>query len=169
MDITGRSERGFTLIELLVVISIISLLSSVVMSSLESARKKARDARRMADMRQLRTALELYYDANGVYPLGGSGSEASWSGHCPSYGNYDTNYIQGIAGVYISGLPKDPQFDAGSQCYLYRRTNNGADFKLLAHGTTEGVCPVPSNHPFYDPVRPGQCTFQISTPGATGL
>lgn len=60
--------RGFTLIELLVVIAIIGLLSSVVLASLNSARQKGRDARRIADVKQIQLALELYYDANGVYP-----------------------------------------------------------------------------------------------------
>lgn len=60
--------RGFTLIELLVVIAIIGILSSIVLASLNSARKKGRDARRIADVKQLQLALELYYDANGVYP-----------------------------------------------------------------------------------------------------
>ena len=62
------NKRGFTLIELLVVISIISLLSSVVLSSLSSARMKARDARRMQDLIQIRNALEMYRLDNGTYP-----------------------------------------------------------------------------------------------------
>jgi prepilin-type N-terminal cleavage/methylation domain-containing protein len=60
--------RGFTLIELLVVIAIIGLLSSVVLASLNSARQKGRDARRIADIKQIQLALELYFDANGGYP-----------------------------------------------------------------------------------------------------
>jgi prepilin-type N-terminal cleavage/methylation domain-containing protein len=68
---SGRSDsiKGFTLIELLVVIAIIGVLSSVVMTSLNTARGKARDARRVADINQIKIALEFYYDKNGnVYP-----------------------------------------------------------------------------------------------------
>lgn len=64
-------RRGFTLIELLVVIAIIGILSSVVVASLNGARKKARDARRVDDVKQLQLALDLYFDSssgNGKYP-----------------------------------------------------------------------------------------------------
>ena len=62
-----KNNRGFTLIELLVVIAIIGLLASIVLVSLNSARGKARDARRMADLHQLQLALEMYYDKYGGY------------------------------------------------------------------------------------------------------
>lgn len=59
---------GFTLVELLVVISIISLLSSVVFSTVNSARAKARYARVISDFRQMKLAAELDADTrNGVY------------------------------------------------------------------------------------------------------
>lgn len=62
---------GFTLIELLVVIAIIGILSSVVLASLNSARKKSRDARRISDLKQIQLALEMYADAHsGSYPIG---------------------------------------------------------------------------------------------------
>lgn len=56
------------MIELLVVIAIIGILSSVVLASLNDARQKSRDAKRIADIRQLQLAMELYFDANGAYP-----------------------------------------------------------------------------------------------------
>ncbi len=63
-----RKNKGFTLIELLVVIAIIGVLASVVLASFNSARKKSRDARRVADVKQLQLALELYFDSNNAYP-----------------------------------------------------------------------------------------------------
>ena len=62
------SRRAFTLVELLVVISIIGLLSSIAVVSMTSARSKARDGKRQADIKQIITAMQLYYDTNGKYP-----------------------------------------------------------------------------------------------------
>ena len=73
---TATSERGFTLIELLVVIAIIGILSSVVLASLNSARQKSRDARRIGDVKQLQLALEMYYDSNNGYPTTASSTAA---------------------------------------------------------------------------------------------
>jgi type II secretion system protein G len=66
--------RGFTLIELLVVVSIIGMLASVVLVSLQGARNKARDIKLIAEVKELQKALELYRLDNGAYPgaLGGT-------------------------------------------------------------------------------------------------
>ena len=65
---TMNYKKGFTLIELLVVVAIIGVLASIVLSSLSSARASARDSRRLAEVRSLQSALELYYLDNGEYP-----------------------------------------------------------------------------------------------------
>ncbi len=63
-----KKNKGFTLIELLVVIAILGLLATIVAVSLTSARARARDARRVSDIRQIELALELYYAAHSQYP-----------------------------------------------------------------------------------------------------
>ncbi len=62
-----RYTKGFTLIELLVVIAIIGILASVVLVSLQSARKKGNDTRVISSVQQIRTLLEANY-TNGSYP-----------------------------------------------------------------------------------------------------
>lgn len=60
-------KQGFTLVELLIVVAIIGILATVVLISLNDARTKARDVRRLADVRQVALALELYYNKVGSY------------------------------------------------------------------------------------------------------
>jgi len=93
-------RRGFTLIELLVVIAIIGILSTIVLASLNTARLKSRDARRIADVKQLQLALALFYDSNGFYP----------------------SALSCLAPTYISSEPKDPSTNAS---YPYTPIGSG--------------------------------------------
>ena len=65
---SAGKQKGFTLLELLVVIGIIGLLASILVINLTSARRRARDTKRVADVRNLQTANEDYYGKNGKYP-----------------------------------------------------------------------------------------------------
>lgn len=65
-------NKGFTLIEMLIVIAIIGILSSMILVGLGSARAKARDSRRISDIRQIQNGLEIYYSNNQTYASGDS-------------------------------------------------------------------------------------------------
>ncbi len=149
-----NTAQGFTLIELLVVIAIIGILSSVVLASVNSARAKARDAKRKQDLYQIRNALELYFNDNGRYPVGYGGSWAGVS-TAPCGVNGQTSganaYIVGLTPTYIATLPVDPATPASCNGYLY--TTDGTNYKLLVHQSAESY--PSAGQPFYDPVRPG--------------
>jgi len=70
-----KSKKAFTLIELLVVIAIIGLLSTLSVIALNSARAKARDAKRISDVKQMQVALEMYYNDMAAYPTAATGGE----------------------------------------------------------------------------------------------
>lgn len=103
----STEKRGFTLIELLVVIAIIGILATVILASLNSARKKSRDARREADMNQLQKALELYaQDHNGTYPDSAAVADVG------------TALTSSLVPTYIAAIPSDPL--GGSYVYNYQ-------------------------------------------------
>jgi type II secretion system protein G len=103
--------RGFTLIELLVVIAIIGLLASIILASLNSARQRGRDARRIADIREIQNALELYDEACRSYP---NSLSTSANNNCPA----------GVTlGGFLATIPTDP-YSANS--YLYTAFGSGA-------------------------------------------
>lgn len=68
----NNKKQAFTLIELLVVIAIIGILATLAVVSLQNARARARDSKRIADVKQMQTALELYFNDWNTYPTSSS-------------------------------------------------------------------------------------------------
>jgi len=138
-----NNKKGFTLIELLVVIAIIGLLSTLAVVALNNARQKSRDARRVADIKQMQTAFELYYNDFGVYPTapaalvcdGGAGAAGEVTGCCLSYTN---NIALTCAGtVYMGSMPTDPDTTR-----IYTMVDGGAQTYTLEYfleGVTGGI------------------------------
>jgi type II secretion system protein G len=120
MQIFHKNRKGFTLIELLVVIAIIGILATIVLVSLNAARQKARDTRRIGDLRQVALALEMYYDDNSKYP---GGSESSG---CNDWTAMDTAIE---TGGYMTSVPVDP-VNSGTKVYSYE--SNETDYVLRA-------------------------------------
>ena len=124
-----KYKKGFTLIELLVVIAIIGLLSSVVFASLNSARVKARDAKRLHDLRQVGLALSLYQDQYGTFCVANAGAGgAGWL-------NYPYTNPYGVAQQlvnlgYLGAVPVDPTQTSQTTGYMVYCTAN--NFTLYA-------------------------------------
>lgn len=138
-------QKGFTLIELLVVIAIIGILSAVVLSSLNTARVKARDANRVSELRQIEYALNLYFSVNGQYPA------------CLYPGGACTTTLQGS--VFMKSVPKDPLSGLG---FSYAAIGSGAS----CSGYHLGVSLEDKKHPALqsgaDAPTSGICTGSLA-------
>ena len=107
---------GFTLIELLVVVAIIGLLSSVILVSLGNARLKSRDARRLEDIQQAKSGLELYFTTGAGYPDADTWNTAQTTGAELTCNSVDTLKV-----------PQDPMNNADpTAAYTYTPGGNTA-------------------------------------------
>lgn len=121
----NRKNKGFTLIELLVVIAIIGLLATLAVVALGNAREKSRDAKRLADIRQITTALALYSTdrADSLYPEGGPGGAGGntldlGTGNALCLDEDGFGAACDAGGQTFMGLvPAEP--DTGTQEYVY--------------------------------------------------
>ena len=152
------SQKGFTLLEVLVVVAIIGTLAGIVMISVNRARLKARDAKRLSDMEQIQTALEMYYNKYGQYPDGACDP----LGDCVNLicGGWDTQGDGEFLKVlntegFLSTKLADPKTTPGQACggqyqYRYFRYNpyhaaaycdpcNGKYYYVLGFTTSESV------------------------------
>lgn len=120
-------QKGFTLIELLVVIAIIGLLASIVLTSLNTARAKARDARRLSDMHNIQTALELYYLKNNSYPGNTDNDCSGWdAGFNGGEGSGDPFISPLESDNLMSQTPGDPTATGNCGGYAYYRYGAGS-------------------------------------------
>ena len=116
------NKKGFTLIELLVVIAIIGILSTLSVIALNNARQKSRDARRVADVKQVQTALELFYNDENGYP-----ANVVFDG---------TGSISGVTAstTYMAIVPRSPEPWNDGNCtvanYMYTQQASGASYAI---------------------------------------
>lgn len=125
-----KKQQGFTLIELLVVIAIIGLLSTLAVVALNNARQKSRDAKRVSDIKQVQTALELYYNDANSYP---------------TTLTFSTGTVAYDSTTYMSVLPSNPSPQNDGDCpegeYAFTQDDSGASYHIVycLGGATGGV------------------------------
>ena len=115
---------AFTLVELLVVIAIIGILSTLSVVVFNNVRAKARDSRRLSDVKQIGMALELYYDDKGVYPAPPTPTGTPITGLCLS--NLGISSTCGAI-PYLQKIPSDPLPNIH---YTYSYLNSGESYRL---------------------------------------
>ena len=117
-------KKGFTLIELLVVVSIIGILTTLLSANLNAARERARDAQRKSDLRNIQTALRLYYNDNARYP-----------GSLSFGGAWEANGIP-----YMSTIPDDPLFPNQNYTYIYDEGTDSYELETCLENKSDSRC-----------------------------
>ncbi len=120
-----NNPKGFTLIELMVVISIIGVLSSVVLVAVNNVKNKARDSKRLSDVKSIQLALEMYYDKYGNYPNSDYGGCGGWD--CSGDGNGFIHAL--VTEGFLRADPGDLSSSSNGSCgnYCYYRYGPGDD------------------------------------------
>lgn len=138
--LTGR--RGFTLVELMITIVVIAVLAAVSVTSYIGLRERARDTRRLSDVRTITQALDVYRAKFGQYP-----AHQTASGIWEATLNYSDNFLNSLvtSGI-LQKVPVDPVNNPTHYYRYYRYTagSHGCDasrgaFYVLQVRTSEST------------------------------
>jgi general secretion pathway protein G len=168
------NSHGFTLVELLVVMAILGILVTIVGSTFRNSQARGRDAQRKSDLRQIASALELYYsdydrypDSSGGLIVGCSGNQCAWG-----IGEFTDSKT-----VYMRVMTKDPKsnlnyyyrvVDSQNQKYqLFAHLENTEDQDCMAGAGNEPDCLNPSGVPADANCGALMCNFAITSTNTT--
>jgi prepilin-type N-terminal cleavage/methylation domain-containing protein len=135
-----KKRAGFTLVEIMIAISIIAILSTVGLSVYTQGQKLARDAKRKADLKQIQTALNLYYQDFKAYPNTVAGACSSNLGgftQCVSSGA--APWINGLNNNYLDIMPVDPVANNGDTANPKNNTNFGYGYRVYVAICNKGA------------------------------
>jgi prepilin-type N-terminal cleavage/methylation domain-containing protein len=139
-----QDKRGFTLIELLVVIAIIGVLAGIVLVSLNTARARGRDAKRISDVKQIQTALELFFNDQNptAYPTAAVANFNATYYLCNTAAGWSTTACaSGPTYITVNPAPTPPDgtCTADQNAYDYATTASGYSMTFCLGAATGGL------------------------------
>jgi len=102
-NIQLQQNDGFTLLELLIVVTIVGIIAAIAVPSLLTSSKAPADATAKSDLRNVMTALELYFLRTGTYPATLAELEATGFSLSPgvSFDRYKVETTNGVLTVHM--------------------------------------------------------------------
>ncbi|MBI4250806.1 prepilin-type N-terminal cleavage/methylation domain-containing protein [Candidatus Uhrbacteria bacterium] len=138
-------KQGFTLVELLITIGIIGILATVTAVSIGNARAKARDSKRLTEVKQIQNALTLYQNENQAFPDSGGNTLTLGNGAgeyallCNTASGFQkTKEECGDAQVFIGTMPGDP-LGNDPYFYKYKSDSNNLNTYLMTFSLEAGT------------------------------
>lgn len=127
-------RKGFTLIELLIVIAIIAVLAVAFLPSVLGAPAKARDTKRMEDVKKIANFFTLYYATKGSLP-------DAWTLLKPSMTNDPNKLINASLSDFggIFPLPDAAGLTGSPNYYYYSKPKDAKIYAALVIAEVENV------------------------------
>jgi len=143
-----QSQRGFTLLELMIVVAIIAILAGILIPNFTHARAQAQTAACESNLRQIATAMELYYADNQEYPASG---------------NVTSSAITANGVNYLNNTPVDPAAVSPSSPYTFVTTGSGATQSYII------TCPGTHDPSTLQKITPGTVNHTLTYTSSVGL
>ncbi|MCD6178239.1 prepilin-type N-terminal cleavage/methylation domain-containing protein [bacterium] len=137
----SSKNKGFTIPELLVIITIIVIIATLTyVYYLAPSKARGRDSRRIAEINDIRKAIQMYYIDHGHYPT--STESETWCSleiTDPSDPRYCDYLRDALVPHYIKDLPQDPRAlqTEGSKFYSYQYISSSSASQYKLHADLE--------------------------------
>ncbi|MDD3144718.1 MAG: prepilin-type N-terminal cleavage/methylation domain-containing protein [Candidatus Gracilibacteria bacterium] len=121
-----KNKKAFSFVELIVSVTILAIISTIGFISYSSYLGDSRDSQRKSDLAQVGSALKVYKQKRGYYPVPGNKFELTYNGTGIVFqGKFDENVRLNT----LDRLPLDPKSKTG---YIYSITKNAQEYEMAA-------------------------------------